>query len=150
MLALRKIGPTKEGMVLQEVPEPECGPDEILVEVRCVGICGSDLHIWKDEKEHKEPVTLGQIELTRFQNPQGLKSIGGNLFEQTNSSGEPIIGTPAKGGFGKIIQGFLENSNVDMAEEQVNLIIDQRSFQANANIIKTADEMMKTTIDIKK
>ena len=59
MLALRKVAPTKEGLVLQEVPEPRHGPDEILVEVYCVGICGSDLHIWRDEKEHKEPVTLG-------------------------------------------------------------------------------------------
>lgn len=59
MLALRKIGPTKEGMVLQEVPVPKCGFNDILIEVYCVGICGSDLHIWRDEKEHKEPVTLG-------------------------------------------------------------------------------------------
>ncbi len=59
MLALRKVAPTKEGLVLQEVPAPRYGPDEILVEVYCVGICGSDLHIWRDEKEHKEPVTLG-------------------------------------------------------------------------------------------
>ena len=59
MLALRKINPTKSGMVLQDVPKPQCGPNEILLEVYCVGICGSDLHIWRDEKEHKEPVTLG-------------------------------------------------------------------------------------------
>ena len=50
MLALRKVAPTKEGLILQDVPEPRCGPDEILVEVYCVGICGSDLHIWRDEK----------------------------------------------------------------------------------------------------
>jgi L-iditol 2-dehydrogenase len=59
MLALRKIGAGKEGIVLEEVPEPTCGPKELLIQVYCVGICGSDLHIWRDEKEHKEPVTLG-------------------------------------------------------------------------------------------
>ena len=59
MLALRKVKPTKSGMVLQNVPEPSPGPKEVLVQVCCVGICGSDLHMWRDEKEHKEPVTLG-------------------------------------------------------------------------------------------
>lgn len=59
MLALRKIGSTKSGLVLQEVPEPQYGLKDVLIEVYCVGICGSDLHIWRDEKEHKEPVTLG-------------------------------------------------------------------------------------------
>lgn len=59
MLALRKIKPTKEGLILQDIPKPNYNSDEILVEVYCVGICGSDLHIWRDEKEHKEPVTLG-------------------------------------------------------------------------------------------
>lgn len=60
MLALRKIGPTKAGLILEEVEEPKgCKPDEIIIQVMCVGICGSDLHIWKDEKEHNEPVTLG-------------------------------------------------------------------------------------------
>lgn len=59
MKALRKIAPTKDGLVLQDVPEPTCGPTDVLVEVYCVGICGSDLHIWRDEKEHREPVTLG-------------------------------------------------------------------------------------------
>lgn len=59
MIALRKIAPTKKGMVLEEIPVPKCNKNEVLVEVYCVGICGSDLHIWRDEKEHKEPVTLG-------------------------------------------------------------------------------------------
>lgn len=59
MLALRKIKPTKEGLILQDISKPNYNSNEILVEVYCVGICGSDLHIWRDEKEHKEPVTLG-------------------------------------------------------------------------------------------
>ena len=59
MLALRKVAPTKAGVVLEEVAEPRCGSKDILLQVMCVGICGSDLHIWRDEKEHKEPVTMG-------------------------------------------------------------------------------------------
>ncbi|MFC1563106.1 flagellar hook-basal body protein [candidate division KSB1 bacterium] len=111
---------------------------------------GNDGRIQAEVRGQTEPILLGQIELVRFQNPQGLKSIGNILYEQTSTSGEAITGVPAVGGFGKIVQGYLEDSNVDMAEEQINLIIDQRTFQTNANIIKTADEMMKTTIDLKR
>jgi flagellar hook protein FlgE len=66
------------------------------------------------------------------------------------ASGEPVIGSPGEEGFGKIFQGYLEDSNVDLAQEQVNLIIDQRTFEANVNIVKTADQIMKTIIDIKR
>jgi L-iditol 2-dehydrogenase len=59
MKALRKIAPTKAGVVLENVPIPKPGANDILLQVMCVGICGSDLHIWRDEKEHKEPVTMG-------------------------------------------------------------------------------------------
>jgi len=59
MRALQKYGDGKEGMGIREVPEPEVGPDDLLIEVGAVGICGSDLHIWRDEKEHRRPVTLG-------------------------------------------------------------------------------------------
>jgi L-iditol 2-dehydrogenase len=57
--ALQKFADGKEGMGIREVPEPQAGPDDLLVEVGAVGICGSDLHIWRDEKEHRRPVTLG-------------------------------------------------------------------------------------------
>lgn len=59
MKALQKFADGKEGMGIREVPEPQAGPDDLLVEVGAVGICGSDLHIWRDEKEHRRPVTLG-------------------------------------------------------------------------------------------
>ena len=59
MRAIQKWGDGKEGMGLKEVPEPEVRPNDLLVEVGAVGICGSDLHIWRDEKEHRRPVTLG-------------------------------------------------------------------------------------------
>jgi len=59
MKALQKFGDGKAGMGIREVPEPRVGPEDLLVEVGAVGICGSDLHIWRDEKEHRRPVTLG-------------------------------------------------------------------------------------------
>jgi threonine dehydrogenase-like Zn-dependent dehydrogenase len=59
MKAIQKFGDGKDGMGIREVPEPAVGPEDLLVEVGAVGICGSDLHIWRDEKEHRRPVTLG-------------------------------------------------------------------------------------------
>ena len=59
MKAIQKYADGKEGMGIREVPEPVVGPEDLLVEVGAVGICGSDLHIWRDEKEHRRPVTLG-------------------------------------------------------------------------------------------
>lgn len=93
---------------------------------------------------------LGQLQISGFNNPEGLKSINGNLFAETAASGQAITGTPGTGGFGSVIQGALEDSNVDVAEEQVSLIINQRAFEANVNTIKTADAMLKTTIDIRR
>ena len=133
---------TSDGYNLQ--PSIMIPPDDSNVIINSNGMVQSQ------RQGETEPVFLGQIEIARFQNPNGLKSIGNNLYEQTASSGEPITGIPGEGGFGKIIQGFLEDSNVDLAEEQITLIIDQRAFQASANIVRTADQMMKTTIDIKR
>ena len=59
MKAIQKFGDGKDGMGMVQVPEPQVGPEDLLVEVGAVGICGSDLHIWRDEKEHRRPVTLG-------------------------------------------------------------------------------------------
>ncbi|MFC1558826.1 flagellar hook-basal body protein [candidate division KSB1 bacterium] len=97
-----------------------------------------------------ENITIGRIQTAQFQNPDGLKSAGAGLLTETASSGQAIIGTPGSGGFGGIIQEGLEGSNVNMAEEQVNLIINQRAFKANAKSVKTADAMLKYTINIKK
>lgn len=90
----------------------------------------------------REPEVLGQIELAKFINPAGLRSIGGNLYEATVASGEPIIGTPGSEGFGNLAQGFLEASNVEVVEEMVNMIVAQRAYELNAKVIKTADQML--------
>lgn len=88
-----------------------------------------------------EPVPLGQIELARFINPAGLKSMGHNLFTETSASGTPFIGTPGKDGLGEIDQGYLEGSNVDVVEEMVNMIEAQRAYEINSKSIKTAEDM---------
>lgn len=97
-----------------------------------------------------DPQDVGQIELARFINPAGLKSIGQNLYERTAASGNPIIGTPGIEGFGEITQGYLESSNVDVVEEMVDMIQAQRAYEINSKTIKTADDMMNLVNNLKR
>lgn len=93
--------------------------------------------------------TAGQIQLADFNNPAGLSAIGGGLFLQTAASGAPVLGNPGTGGFGAVISGALEASNVDIVREIVDQIVIKTAFKANANVIKVADEMTGTILDIK-
>lgn len=88
---------------------------------------------------------VGQIQLARFSNPAGLESIGRNLYNQTPASGDPVQGNAGQADFGQttISQGFLENSNVQIVEELINLITAQRAFEANSNVIKSADQVLQ-------
>jgi flagellar basal-body rod protein FlgG len=92
---------------------------------------------------------LGTLKLYKFVNPSGLKALGQNLFAQTESSGEAVEGDPNSDGFGKLSQGFLESSNVNIVEEMVNLIVAQRAYEMNSKGITTADEMLRTVAGLK-
>lgn len=85
---------------------------------------------------------LGTIELAMFQNPSGLKALGGNLFAVTTASGEPQTGVPGTDARGTLAQGFVEDSNVSVVEEMVNMILGQRAYEANSKVLKAADEML--------
>lgn len=89
------------------------------------------------------PLNLGQLQLARFANPAGLRMAGGNLFEATEASGDPELGTPDENGFGGIAAGFLEGSNVEVAEELVQMILAQRAFEVNSRVIQAGDEMLR-------
>ena len=91
---------------------------------------------------------LGQLALASFANVQGLKAIGDSAWVETNSSGEPVVGGPGSGSLGAITSGALEDSNVELSDQLVQLIIAQRNFQANARTISTADEITQTIINI--
>ena len=95
-----------------------------------------------------EPSNVGQIELARFSNPAGLRALGGNLFAPTESSGDPQTGVPDEDGFGALSQGFLEGSNVNVAEELVNMILAQRAFEVNSRVIRAGDEMLQTASNV--
>lgn len=92
--------------------------------------------------------TAGTLQLTRFPNPAGLSSEGGNLYSMTISSGQPIIGQPGVNGAGTLIGGQLERSNVEVVTELIALITAQRAYEINSRAIRAGDEMLSTTTDI--
>ncbi len=96
------------------------------------------------------PTIIGNVELARFINPAGLDSLGKNLFKTTAASGEPVTGRPGLEGFGTILQGSLEGSNVDIAAEMVNMIVAQRAYELNAKSIQTSDEMLQLANNLKR
>ncbi len=93
---------------------------------------------------------LGTITLTRFVNPAGLKSIGDNLYVATAASGEPIEGTAGQDGFGTIMQGYVEKSNVDVVKEMVDMITAMRAYEFNSRSIMTADQMLQTASNLRR
>ena len=92
---------------------------------------------------------LGQIALASFADEQGLSHVGNNDYEPTLASGQATIGAPGTGGLGTISGGAVEESNVDIATEFANLIVAQRSYEANARVVTTFDQVTQDTINIK-
>ncbi len=93
---------------------------------------------------------VGQIEVARFVNPEGLKQIGRNLYLETDASGVPVNGTPQQDGLGSINQGELEISNVDPVRELIDLITTQRSFELNSQSIQSADETLQIVSNLRR
>ena len=91
---------------------------------------------------------VGQLTLTKFQNPAGLSSQGRNMFLETVASGSPTTGTPGQQGFGTLAQGFIENSNVSVVDELVALIEAQRAHEINSRTVQASDEMLRTPAPI--
>lgn len=89
------------------------------------------------------PTQIGQITLVDFMNPVGLNAIGANLFEETVASGTPTEVAPGQQGVGTLRQGFLETSNVNIAEEMINMIETQRAYEINSKSISTTDKMLQ-------
>ena len=96
-----------------------------------------------------ETLARGKIALANFANPQGLQSQGGNQWSETAESGAPLIGAPGSGSLGSLQSGALESSNVDLTAELVNMIMAQRVYQANAQTIKTNDQLLQTIVNLR-
>ena len=86
-------------------------------------------------------VEVGRFELARFPNPAGLRAMGENLYMETAASGEPIVGFPHDSGFGRVLQGTLEASNVEIVQEMVDMITAMRAYEVNSKAVQSAEEM---------
>jgi flagellar hook protein FlgE len=91
----------------------------------------------------------GQVEIATFRNPQGLQASGGNVWQRSYASGDPIVGVPGDGNLGVLQSGALEESNVDLTAELVNMMTAQRVYQANAQTIKTQDAVLQTLVNLR-
>lgn len=94
-------------------------------------------------------IATATLYLYDFINPAGLISVGRNYFVPSPASGDPEEGEPGIDGFGTLLQGFLESSNINVVEEMVNMIAGQRAYEANSKVIKTADEMLRIANSVK-
>lgn len=92
---------------------------------------------------------VGQFQLAVFPNEAGLESKGDNLYMETAASGAPVTSTPGSTGYGTVLQGYLETSNVDVVTEITNLISAQRAYEMNSKVITTADEMLSSISQMK-
>ena len=132
MKAIQKWGDGKEGMSLREVPEPEVGPKDLLVEVAAVGICGSDLHIWRDEKEHRRPVTLGHefsgVIVDKGKNARAQWQIGDRICGDLETL-EGRIGTHVNGAYAP---------HLALPEQLAHRLPDNLSFAEGALIEQVA------------
>ncbi len=99
--------------------------------------------------ENGTGTNIGQLQLAKFLNPVGLSNLGKNLYQETVASGSATVGTPGESGFGRLAQGFLELSNIQLVEELVNLILAQRAYEVNSRVIRTSDEMLRTATQIR-
>jgi flagellar hook protein FlgE len=116
---------------------------------RLVGVEVDDTGIIFARYTNGENQILGQVALADFPNAQGLQSLGDTSWAETFDSGEPVIGGPGTASLGLIQSGALEDSNVDLSEQLVNLIIAQRNYQASAKTIETADQVTQTIINLR-
>lgn len=105
---------------------------------------GSDGTVSAALPGQNQTAQIGVIQLASFSNPGGLNSVGNNIYLPTTASGEAVVGTPGgSSGLGTIQQGMLEQSNVSTVDEFVNMILAQRSYEANSRVVKAADEMLQ-------
>jgi flagellar hook protein FlgE len=96
-----------------------------------------------------QTINQGRVVLANFANPQGLAAQGGNAWTETLASGQPLVGAPASGSLGALQSGAVENSNVDLTGELVNMITAQRVYQANAQTIRTQDQVLQTIVNLR-
>jgi len=131
---------TSDGLPLVGLP--------VLADARSVNVMptGEISYTDKDGKSIK----AGALQMYRFPNPSGLRSLGGNIYAETDSSGTALSGSPGVAGMGQVVQRFLESSNVNIVEEMVGMIQAQRAYEINSKAITTSDEMLSQLSQLKR
>ncbi len=127
---------THDGYVVQ--PEITIPDDAVEVYVNSSG------EVWVKQDGETDEVNVGQLELATFPNEAGLEAMGNNTFLETAASGAPILDNPDTEGFGSLLQGYLNTSNVNAVSEITELVSAQRAYEMNSKIISTADQMLST------
>ena len=127
---------THDGYVVQ--PEISIPDDAVEVYINNSG------EVWVKQDGETEEVNVGQFELATFVNEAGLEAMGQNLFLETEASGNPNVDNPDTEGFGSILQGYLETSNVNAVSEITELVSAQRAYEMNSKIVTISDEMLTT------
>ena len=105
--------------------------------------------VLKARYSNGQSLNLGQVVLADFKNPQGLQPLGNNLWAETSTSGAPLPGAPGSSSLGVLQSSAVEDSNVDLTQELVNMITAQRTYQANAQSIKTQDQVLQTLVNLR-
>ena len=111
---------------------------------------GTDGTVSVQQADQTASTTVGNIQLATFSNPSGLSSQGKNIYLPTDASGTATTGAPGQNGTGTVSQGLLEMSNVNVAEEMVNMIVGQRAYEINSKAITASDEMLQTANNLKR
>ena len=132
---------THDGYVVQ--PEITIPDDAVEVYVNTSG------EVWVKQDGETDEINVGQLELATFVNEAGLEAIGNNLFTETEASGAPVLDNPDAEGFGSILQGYLQTSNVNAVSEITELVSAQRAYEMNSKIIQTSDQMLSTINQMK-
>ncbi|OAH53768.1 MULTISPECIES: flagellar basal body rod protein FlgG [Bacillaceae] len=141
--------------LIKAVPDPANPLFAVLYIPINLPTTASNFNIEKDgtityTDENGMTITQGGLPLAKFTNPEGLEKSGTNNFSETVNSGAPMYTWPGEGGVGTVVTGMLEMSNVDFSEEFTEMIVAQRSFQANSRVITTADEIVQEIANLKR
>lgn len=146
-----KLRPLRIPQFLTEDGDIEEDPDEDSFELQDFTIDGTGqiIGVYSDGTESRT-FLLGQVGMAKFTNPEGLEKAGNNNYRNTTNSGAPEMGMAGGAGYGVVRQGFLEMSNVDLANEFTEMIITSRAYQANSRSITTSDEMLQELINLKR
>lgn len=139
-----KLKINDEGLLATADGSPLAARIDIPADVRQLTIHG-DGKVTALVAESTEPAELGQIDIVTFQNPAALQAAGGNLYTAPAAAGEPQIAAPGESGLGTLRQGFVEASNVQLADELVTLMLAQRAFELNSRVVQAADQMLSIT-----